>query len=563
MTKLLYRISSRTFITIAIFAAMLPFLNLRVLRMAGDEKVYISQAIEMARNGTWFYQHLAGQPDYYKGPLHYIFIRLGTLLFGNQIIAGTWMNLAFALAAALAMYHLGRKRWDDKTGFLLGIATGLNVGVYSHALASQMEVELFAFYAFAATILGLGRRNDVSGDIWFWLAAGIVGWLKSPLYSVLIGTGGIVYWLWSGQLSTRIRSPRAWLSAFCGVAVCALGYAPAFFGDHDNFIRTFIQREQMNKVNNARSWTYVVQPLSYFLMPWTFLVLGGLLRLIKWALSGSKANDAQASKKGIANIDIDMVKLGLSIALPSILFFSIFRYKGQNYNLPTMPALLLFGFACFSGKFPRSLLALAGAVGTIAFAFVAGLVLHFWPLPIWWSIASLAAAFLAMAVFALSFLVTDDFRWVAVGAAMLFFGFGAFVTPLGEREMIDIRGFVEAHPEVTLHYYDLEPSIWSEWGLLQFTLHKPIYGLHKSQQLAQAIKPGHAILVQNTAWLNQVMNYWRSSANTDKTKRPQVISWTRWLTKGKTEGGGSRWKAAWISRDLRQLEREFSIIWFQ
>ncbi|MBI3542401.1 MAG: glycosyltransferase family 39 protein, partial [Deltaproteobacteria bacterium] len=153
MTKLLYKISTRAFLALAILVALVPFLDVRVLRMAGDEKVYVSQSVEMARAGHWFVQTLADEPSYFKGPLHYVLTRLGMLFFGNHLLAGTWMNGLLALLAGLAIHQLGRKRWNDKAGLLLGAATALNVGVFSHAVTSQMEVELVAFYAFAIAAL--------------------------------------------------------------------------------------------------------------------------------------------------------------------------------------------------------------------------------------------------------------------------------------------------------------------------------------------------------------------------------------------------------------------------
>ena len=123
MTRLLYKVSSRAFLALADLVALAPILDQRVLRMAGDEKVYVTQSVEMAREGRWFVQTLAGEPSYFKGPLHYVLTRVGLGVFGNRLLAGTWMNLALALLAGLAMHRLGKKRWNDKAGLLLGLAT--------------------------------------------------------------------------------------------------------------------------------------------------------------------------------------------------------------------------------------------------------------------------------------------------------------------------------------------------------------------------------------------------------------------------------------------------------
>ncbi|MBI3557210.1 MAG: glycosyltransferase family 39 protein, partial [Deltaproteobacteria bacterium] len=517
MTRLLYKLSTRAFLFTAVLVAFVPFLDQRVLRMAGDEKVYVTQSVEMSRAGRWFVQTLADEPSYFKGPFHYVFVRLGMLVFGNRLIAGTWMNCALALLAGLAMYHLGRRRWNDKSGLLLGLATALNVGMLSHALISQMEVEVCAFYAFAVAALGLARKkSDFKYDVLFWVAAGMAGWIKSPLHSVLIGTGGLLYWIMTKQLLSRLKRPQAWFAVLIGIVVGLAGYLPAFLLDHDNFMATFLGREQFEKSNNHRTWDYVMRPLLYYGLPWTFVVLAGIIRALR------------ASKLMRQTADLPMVKLGVAMSAPTLLFWCLWTYKGQNYNLPAIPALLLFGWACFNGNIPRWSIRAAGALGTLAFFVALGLVWHFWPLPSWWGRVWLILSFVAMLGFAMTFLVTEDSRAVAAGAVAFCLAFGAFITPLGEREVVDMRRFIKDNPGLTYHYYNLDPSIWSEWALLQLTLHYPIYGLHRNEQLAEAVKPGHAVIVQNTDWLNVVLNYWQK--NVGKGPHPVVTPWTRWLT---------------------------------
>ena len=41
-------------IVLIIMFTYVPFLDYRVVRTAGDEKVYVSQALEMAAHGNWF-----------------------------------------------------------------------------------------------------------------------------------------------------------------------------------------------------------------------------------------------------------------------------------------------------------------------------------------------------------------------------------------------------------------------------------------------------------------------------------------------------------------------------
>jgi 4-amino-4-deoxy-L-arabinose transferase-like glycosyltransferase len=550
MTELLYGVSAPTFLILAVLVATLPFLDARTLRMAGDEKVYVTTAVEMARDGRWFTQTLADEPNYFKGPLHYLFLRVGLLVFGDRLIAGTWMNALVALLAGLAMYQLGRKRWNDKSGLLLGIATALNVGAFSYSIVSQMEVEVFAFYALATAALGLASTKSAYWrDLPFWLAAALAGWSKSPLLSVLIGSGAITYWALSSQLASRARDYRAWLAALTGVAVCALGYLPAALLDWKNVYETFILREQLTKASNQHSWHYVMRPLLHFTLPWTFVVLAAILKTVK------------AARCTPASVDVPMIKLGLGMAMPTVLFWCLWTYKNQTYTLPVIPALLLFAWAAFNGTLPKLTTRLAGALGVLVFLAAAAFIFHFAPLPEWWSRTWLFVAFVGILAYVAAFLMSEDVRVLGVGTVGLFVAFGAFITPPGEREMRDIREHVRENPGSTYYYYNLDPSIWSEWALLQLTLHRPIKGLHRPQQLAEATRPGHVVLVQNRDNLNVVLDYWRKHAG-QRSNHPEITPWRRWLNKGKTPDGKSRLKAAWANRDLTQLEREYYIVRF-
>ena len=253
------------FLTLIVSATYLPFLGFRVLRMAGDEKVYVSQSIEMARAGRWFVQTLADVPDYYKGPLHYLLVRIGMSIFRPHLFSALYMNWLLALAGALAFYFMAlRKPVTNSSALLLGAASALNVGVFTHAFASQMEVELCAVYTLAIAALGWpaeAQRSKVRNfsayfmrDILFWIAAGAAGAIKSPLHSGLIGAGGLFFWALRGELLQRVVSPGAWGAALSGVMAALIGYAPAYIFDKKNLVEIFLGRENLQKPNNGRYW---------------------------------------------------------------------------------------------------------------------------------------------------------------------------------------------------------------------------------------------------------------------------------------------------------------------
>ncbi|MGE4231973.1 MAG: ArnT family glycosyltransferase [Bacteriovoracia bacterium] len=552
------KITNLVFLIVIIVSAYLPFMNFRVLRMAGDEKVYISQAIEMARDGRWFVQTLADEPNYFKGPLHYILIRIGMIFFGNNLFSALWMNLLFVLICGITMFQLGARRWGEKSGLILGFAAALNVGLYSHSYVSQMEIELTAFYCLAAWILSIGEyksswsvkqfnKHNFKWDLLFWVLAGISGWSKSPLYSVFIGISGITYWALTGQLMIRARSYKSWLAAITGVLIGFAGYLPVYLLDKEHFVAFYLYRENISKPNTNRPWHYVMIPLTYFLFPWTFIVLSGIIEAVKKKFR-----------------DTDTLFLGLAIAIPSILFWCFWSYKGQNYNLPNMIGLVIAALALHNGEPPKWVFSVTGVIGLIASMAFVYVMIHFWPLPSWWDPFWVALALVSLFSFSFLFLKTtkldlETVKHLGIGAMLFFVAFAAIIVPTGQREMIDARKFIKEHPGVTYHYYNLDPSIWSEWGILELTLKEKMIGLHRKEQLEEATKPGHVIFVMQDEWVNNVLDF----AKTHKRSAPEIYTWKRWLTKGRLPDGTSRWSSAWYGRDLTQLERDFKILYFK
>lgn len=553
MINLISSIKPRIFILITIFISIFPFLNTRVVRMAGDEKVYVSQAIEMSRSGSWFTQTLAGEPNYFKGPVHYILVKIGMMIFGNNLIAGVWMNLLFALGTAILMYNLGKKYFDQNKAMLLAFASGLNVGLFSHALASQMEVELIFFYTLVIYFLdkteikleNLSAKDVFKSDVKLWIAIGLCGWIKSPAHCVLLGASALLYWFWTNSLWTRLKNKGFYIAIVTGVLVCGLGYLPVILLDYENFHNTYMLRENMTKGGNNRHWSYVVEPLLHFALPWTIIILAGIFKFFK-------------------NKNNNLIRLGLSLSIPTILFWMSWQYKGQNYNLPTMSALLLFAFASFEKDIPRFCYQIVGALGVIAVILGFAILFRFMPLPTWWNLSTFILSLTFLLSFSALFLFFSEVRLIMIGTVFFFIGIGLFVTPIGEREMIGIKDFLKSNPKVVLHYDDIDTSIWNEWGLLQLTTGHEIYGVHKPEQLQNVFKAGHAIILQNKEALDRTQKAFeefKKAIPPTESSMPtaNIIEWPRFLTKGKSSNGRNMFKEAWNTRDLTKVERSFYI----
>jgi hypothetical protein len=551
-----------------------PFLGHRVVRPAGDDKVYVSQAVEMARNGNWFLQSLANEPNYFKGPLHYILLRIGMILFGFSMWATTYMNLALVIGAAVCVARTVERNMKDFAGwgFFAGMAFAVNAGIYSHMFASQMEVEAACLMAIGLYLLD---RAGPGKDLRFWLVCGILGWLKSPLHSVFLGVTAVLFWSWTGELWGRMKSLNAWGAALAGIALCAAGYAPAYLLDRDNFVNAYVLRETLQKPANGAPWHYPIIPFfTYYLMPWTLpafvAYFDGITRPFRRAQRPIRST--QGSRRVVA--------LGICLMIPSVLFFMWHPYRGQNYDLPVISGLVLVVTSLWASRAPTWNRIYQAAVGATAALLIAALILltlvtrHFDPMPFWWHSWQLPVLWLGFFLSArgywregvtLHMLRPDSMSRRSV---WVFLALGTFITTLGEREMIDVQdriyAAVKANEPLRLSYYNLPKhpdqccsNIWSEWGYLNFMIPYPVSGIFKENQLETAAARGDMILVPGDDFLADM------HTKLDKLFPPaswKVEPWRRWKTKGKNAQGIPAWQDAWDSHDLTKLEKNFYMV---
>lgn len=565
---------------VTVVAAFAPFMGSRMSRTAGDDKVYVAQGVEMERDGRWFVQTLSDEPDYRKGAFHYIALRVGFFIFGESMWATVYMNLVLIVLASLALAALtGRHLGGDRDwAFWVGSAFALNGGVWSHAFASQMEVELASVFAIGLYLLDRAEAKDGSNDWFFWLLAGFAGMLKSPLHAVLLGTTGILFWIATGTLISRLKSWKAWLALGCGVLFCLVSYLPPLIFDYENFMATYLGRETFEKGSNGAPWHYPITPLfTYSLIPWMFAAIvayfDGFQRFYLRAKSWkSERKIIFAKESGHERL----VLLGWCLILPSVLFFLYHPYRGQNYNLPVISGILIWLAALWSTSTGIWRKAYKGAMVVMAFIvllvpiLVTILVDRFRPMPDWWHTWTLPILWVGGVMTAKGYW-DEAIRFEMLRPQVLarksiwfFWAVGFFLMVIGEREMIDIRQVYrvekEQRPAVSFAYYNLHMNVWSEWAYLRFWAGVPVYGLHKEDSIRKAIANRDMIVVLDERQEEKVRGIAKAEF---PNLHIEAIPWRRWKTKGKDRHGVPAWKNAWNNRDISLIEKRYQILRFR
>ncbi len=538
-------------------------------RTTGDEKTYVAQALEMQRDGHWFMQTLFDEPDYYKGPLHFIFLKIGFYIFGtHSMFATVYMNFFGLILATLLLYKFALRELQDKSWALFYASSfSISIGLYSHMFASQMEAELIICYAIILYLLNrIEHDKSLLTQLLLWGMIGLTGWLKSPAYSVFIGVSVGLYWLFTSQFKSRLKNKYTWISLLFGIAVGFGGYIPILIYDGDAFIQRYIIKESLSKGANGVPWTTAFFPIfTYFLAPWMFAAIFSFLVAI-YTLFVKSARILNAN-------ELRLVKLALSIIIPTLLFFTLHKYRGDIYALPVVSATLLIAVIYWRAYFAKYekvyiwMMRLSAIVLSSVPFLVVALAIHFAPLPSWWPASLLYIALFAF-IFTLGFVWYESKRSLKNGPALLIFSFlpllftlGLILQTFGKAEMIGANRYI-AENNITkpLGDYDLYKNFWNEYGSLNTWLGHDVVGLHTKEKLFAFLEDGGSVIIEGEGRFKE---FEANVADTYKISDFDIYIWKRWLTHGKGPNGESMFLKYWKTQDITTIQRDFYIVRFK
>ena len=544
----------------------LYFMQDMFLPTTGDQKTYMAQALEMHRDGNWFVQTLFDESNYYKGPLHFIFLRVGFFLFGeNSMFATVYMNFFGLILLAILLYKFLLSSLDDKPWALFyASSVVLSIGVYSHSFASQMETELVICYGIAIYLVNkLETQNTLTYEMLLWIVVGLSGWLKSPAYGVFLGSGILLYWLMTSQFKERFFSKQSWFALIFGMLVGIAGYAPILYYDGDAFMETYILRESMSKGANGVPWTTAFFPIfTYFLAPWMFVAIFSYLVSIYRV----------AFKKPtlLGDEERRLVKLSIAISLPTLAFFTIHPYRGDIYALPIVSATMLMAYLFFRAyirEYERTyiwMMRLSAIVLSIVPLLIIGLYLRMSPMPEWFSSALFPLALFTF-VFTLWFVFRESKNVLEKSPLLLSVAFipllltlGLMLQSFGKAEMVGLHSYIEKN-KITkpLGDYNLYQNYWNEYGALNFWSGHEIVGLHTKEKLVSFLEDGGSVIVEDKGRFEQ---FKANISDTYKMDSFDVYVWKRWLTHGKGPNGESMFLKYWNSKDISDIQRDFYIM---
>jgi 4-amino-4-deoxy-L-arabinose transferase-like glycosyltransferase len=295
---------------------------------APDEPYFGEGAREMIADGHWLVPHVLGEVTTDKPPLFFWLIALVSLPWGG---VSAWTARLPSLLAALGTLaltmRLARRWWGERAPPAAGIFLATMVLFWRQARSVQIDallcflilVSLSAFEAFRS-----GQARGRPAGLLFWAAAAGATLAKGPV--------GLLIPLLIALLTLAAdRDLRSWrrFAPFTGPALFlaltgAWAVAAGAGGEYSVFdaLRKHFLERAVHGMHHAQPPWFYLTTLPVDLLPWTGLVIGGLV--LAWRERRSPRE-----------------RFLLVWSATVVLMFSISTEKRDLYVLPAFPAFAL------------------------------------------------------------------------------------------------------------------------------------------------------------------------------------------------------------------------------
>jgi 4-amino-4-deoxy-L-arabinose transferase-like glycosyltransferase len=435
--------------------------------MTGDQKVYISVALEMRERGEWIIPYLFNEANFLKPPFQYWATLVGWNIFGLSLF-GALIPSVIALLVSANFTNRISAILTGQNSYLPGLLFASSLGSMTYGTTGQMEIWIVCFYLWAW--YEFMRQNWIRAFV----VVGIMAWIKGPLYPVLWVLSS---WLYLGfqHEERRVLSKRYLVGLFVGVSVGLLWYALAARTHLQPMLDVFLLRENMAKTQTSQGtpqglWGEFI----YTLFPWVF-----------WLILTLSSRDGRQSIKKYRYFY-------LSYALIPALFFTFFPYRVNTYLylLTPIAAMMCGGFSKIERNTVTRLISALVMLIAIAFS-----VFNFRLLGGGWIGFEVAGPlFLILALWAYFYFQLNLSKLALVSLMMVnLIRMGA--VELGEKDLQGLRAFHEAD-HAPLAYLIEYKDIWHEYGLVSSALKTDIQRLYNSSEYENFLNHGGAVILQ-------------------------------------------------------------------
>ncbi len=480
-----------------------------IVPLTGDQKVYLSTALEIFKGGNWVVPTLFGDPNFLKPPFQYWATVVGWKIFGISLF-GAFLPSVIALSGSVFFSFRIAKKLDLSQPSLAALLTASTLGSMTYGTTAQMEIWI-VFFLLGSWLSVLHGRIFLT-----FLLVGIMAWVKGPLYPALF-TFSLLFW--KPQFLSRVSF---WASLLTGVFIGLGWYGAVSITHYRELMSQFFEVENVGKMATSQGTMYGLWGEFFFsLFPWSAFVLIGALQ-------------SSTRKRWKTNL-----KFFLAYSVFSAVFFSFFPYRVNTYLYFLTPIMAMLVSELDFELTPR----IRRAVMVVhALVFVAMLFVIFHLAQNGWIHLATGAGFaLASALFLLSIEITNR-RLFALSSLMIVVLVRVMAIDIGSLEFGDLKTFDREH-RMPLAYYHEKTDIWHEFGMVSATLKKPVTILTDIGSMERFLASGGAVILQD----DQNFPEWSAMKCSDwkRLKRRTKFPFTKLIREG------LRWGDPEIMRTFR------------
>ena len=407
--------------------------------LTGDQKTYISIALEMKSKSSFLIPYLFDRPNFLKPPFQYWMTLVGWEVFGFSLF-GTLIPSVIALVGSAFFV----KRLSGEKSILSAIVFSSTVATMTYGTTAQMEIWIVLFYLIG-WYLYLKEKTFAGFGV-----VGMLAWIKGPLYPVLFVVS-LVFKAFLEKSGTLILKRKFLLPLLLGVVIGLLWYAAAAFYEYNLLRDVFLSRENFGKISTPQGTPFGLwREFLITLFPINLLILASVfdpLFKLRWQKNKS---------------------FYLAYSLIPGLFFTFFPYRVNTYLYLLTP--LVSWFSVLKPNPPKAIQVFiqfsSSLISVVAIFLIFRLSVGGW-LSIYLGCA-LSLTFLAWTYSHYKF----EGIWIGVSSLILVNLFRLGATEVGEWDLKTLK-----KTQSSEFAYLIEPNqedIWHELGLISTAIGHPI-----------------------------------------------------------------------------------------
>jgi 4-amino-4-deoxy-L-arabinose transferase-like glycosyltransferase len=431
--------------------------------LTGDQKTYLTIALEMRERGELIIPTLFGEPNFLKPPLQYWATLIGWAIFGF----GLWGALLPSVLALIGASDVVG-RLSARNDALAGTLFAGTLASMTYGTTAQMEIWVVLFYCWAWHLWWQGRVFPA------FVVTGVMSWIKGPLYPVLWVLSITLEAALGGGLRPFLGKRRFWIALSTGVMIGLSWYLLAARTHYREMMDMFFLRENLGKVSTSHG------------TPWGLWgeFIGTLFPiLIAFATVLPTPEFREAWKRNRSR--------WVAYSTVPALFFTLFPYRVNTYLYLLTPVVVWMLVEAGEG-FKRH----ARVAGWIALIAGGGLLLFVLRMVTGgWIGFALGGGFAALIPCWVLAHFRGSLRGVALTSVAMVSLIRVAAVGIGEGDLAGLRNALELWPDSAFAYVMPQKDIWHEVGMMSAATGKRLQVLKTRADAEQHLRSGGVLIL--------------------------------------------------------------------